>query len=217
MRGARVNFSIWVYYVGAVSTLVPRIMEDGASTNGTAHSATGWEKLTVSRNITTDPSSSIRVGVAETANAAAVLFYLDNAIATVGANEPAELRYERLYNWEYYEPTGTNTGGTLRFPYQLPSKRTLRVRGMYPLSSVSAETDTMEIDEKQAELLYAFARVALYRTERGMREPDSRSWRKYDQLYKDAISDRELLKAHNGMSQPGKIAGMPDYIPSGAI
>ena len=217
IRGARVNFSIWVYYVGAVTTLVPRIMEDSASTDGTAHSATGWEKLTVSRNITTDPSSSVRVGIAEPANAAALLIYLDNAIATVGANEPVELRYERLYNWTYYEPTGTNTGGTLRFPYQLPPKRTLRVRGRYLLSSVAAETDTMEIDEKQAELLYAFARVALYRTERGKREPDSRSWRKYDQLYKDSISDRELLKAHNGMSQPGKIAGMPDWVPSGVI
>ena len=217
IRGARVNFSIWVYYVGAVTTLVPRIMEDSSSTDGTAHSGTGWEKLTVSRNITTDPSSSVRVGVAESANAAAVLFYLDNAIATVGANEPVELRYERLYNWTYYEPTGTNTGGTLRFGYQLPPKRTLRVRGMYPLSSVSAETDTMEIDEKQAELLYAFARVALYSAELAKREPDSRAWRRYDQLHQKAISDTVSQKALNGMSQPGKFAGMPDYIPSGVI
>ena len=217
IRGARVNFSIWVYYVGAVTTLVPRIMEDSASTDGTAHSATGWEKLTVSRNITTDPSSSVRVGIAEPANAAALLIYLDNAIATVGANEPVELRYERLYNWQYLEPTGTNTGGTLRFPYQLPPKRTLRVRGRYPLSSVAAETDTMEIDEKQAELLYAFARVALYSAELAKREPDSRAWRRYDQLHQKAISDTVSQKALNGMSQPGKIAGMPDYIPSGAI
>ena len=215
-RGARMNFSIWVYYVGS-STIVPRIQEDSSTTDGTAHSGRGWQKLTVSRDNTTDPSSAVKVGVFDTANAAAVLFYCDNALVTVGAREPAELRYERLYNWHYVAPFGTSTDGRIIFPYQLPAKRSIRIRGRYLLSSVAAETDTMEIDEKQAELLYAFARVALYRTERGKREPDSRSWRKYDQLYKDSISDRELLKAHNGMSQPGKIAGMPDWVPSGVI
>ena len=171
----------------------------------------------MSKDIRTDFSSAVKVGIVDTGNTAAEMFYMDNAIVTVGADSIAERRYERLYNWQYLEPKGTNTGGTLVFPYQLTPKRLLRVRGRQLLSSVDTETDTMEIDAKQAELLYAFARVILYRSERGMREPDSRSWRKYDQLYKDAISDRELLKAHNGMSQPGKIAGMPDWVPSGVI
>ena len=218
IRGARVNFSIWVYYVGNKSTIKARILEDSDAEDGDYHNVGGWQKLTVSKDIRTDFSSAIKVGVVDTGNTANEMFYMDNAIVTVGAASIAELRYERLYNWQYLEPTNINTaGGTLVFPYQLTPKRLLRLRGRYLLSSVAAETDKMEIDEKQAELLYAFARVALYRSERGMREPDSRSWRKYDQLYKDAMSDRELLKAHHGMSQPGKFAGSPDWVPSGAI
>ena len=158
IRGARVNVSIWVYYRGTKSTIKARILEDSSSTDGDAHNKGGWEKLTVSRNITTDFSSAVKVGIVDTGNTAAELMYLDNAIATVGADDVAEHRYERLLNWGYYAPTGTNTGGTLRFAYQLPPKRTLRVRGTQLLSSVAAETDTMEIDEKQAELLYAFCK-----------------------------------------------------------
>ena len=62
-----------------------------------------------------------------------------------------------------------------------------------------------------------FARVALYSAELVKREPDSRSWRKYAQLHQKAISDTVSQKALNGMSQPGKYAGSPDWQPSGVM
>ena len=211
--GQTINLSIWVYCTTAdvVST---SISVSGSETLGTAndsglHTGTGWELLTasVSSAVTiTGLTAGISIVSTATDNTE---FYVDEAILTVGpAREPDSSR-EILHNWDY-EPVviGTTLVNAVRFPYALPDNYLLTFEGKSYLSSVSSESDSMEIGKPQTDLLYAHAASELYRRQ-GQMSPDTDG--NYDSSrYAMAQADIERLSSH-AVRGPKRRIKIPDW------
>jgi len=81
---------------------------------------------------------------------------LDDAVLWSGQRVADDVG-DLLLNWTAHE------NGVLEFRQSLSSDRPIRLIGIGYLSSVSADTDTMELDDPQTELLYAEAACFLYR------------------------------------------------------
>ena len=66
-----------------------------------------------------------------------------------------DIPYTELRNWEHVPPVaGASDGGVLRFSEILPDKRRIRIVGRDMLSSVSADSDTVEVDGELLHPLY---------------------------------------------------------------
>ena len=165
--GQRIGISIWVYSLTAsiISTQITinGTINLGAATEGGLHRGTGWERLTHYEDATVT-LSSLTLGLSVVSSATDnTEFYVDEAIVTVGPIQEAEIGGQVLRNWTYvplFEDTSRRS--YIDFPYLLPDNHVLRISGKAELSSVSAETDTMEITSPQTQLLYSFAAVELY-------------------------------------------------------
>jgi hypothetical protein len=86
--------------------------------------------------------------------------YVDEAIATVGQSEVAEREWTPLQNWRWIGPVaGASNGGHIEFQSSLPPGRRLRIVGRDMVSSVSAESDTVEVDGELLGPLYDLTRA----------------------------------------------------------
>ena len=155
VSGMEVNFSVWVYS-NTASRVSARIVDkgtSGATTDSTAHTGTGWERLTVAANMVSD-TTNFDVGVV-VSSGTVLAVYADEAIATVGQSEVAEREWTPLQNWQWIGPiAGGSNGGHIEFQSSLPPGRRLRILGRDMVSSVSAESDTVEVDGELLEPLY---------------------------------------------------------------
>jgi len=166
--GQRISMSIWVYCL--TSDIVSTAIKIGSTTNlGTAadgglHGGTGWELLTHYED-STITISSLDVGISVLSSATDnTEFYVDEAVCVVGPLQEPEYAWETLRNWEYIPIVqGSQLRNEIVFPYQIPDNRLMRFEGTGYLSSLSAESDTMEIARPQSHLLYAYTAAELYR------------------------------------------------------
>jgi len=145
-KGEEINVGIWVYSKTAsrISAAI-QIDSDSVST-GTTHSGGGWERLTHTLDAK-DLDTSIKVGIHVTSASDAFVFYADEMVATAGQSEVPSLLGAPLLDWR-------EEGDTIVIKSSISnSDRSLHVRGMGLLSSVSSGSDTMEIDQQQARLL----------------------------------------------------------------
>ena len=135
----------------------------GTATEGGLHRGTGWERLTHYEDATVT-LSSLTVGLSVVSSATDnTEFYVDEAIVTVGPIQEPDMGGTILRNWTYVPLLEDTTRRSyIDFPYQLPDNHVLKISGKGELSSVSAETDTMEISSPQTQVLYSFAAVELY-------------------------------------------------------
>ena len=92
-------------------------------------------------------ATSIKVGLHVTSTSDAFVFYADEYLATAGQSETPAVVGSPLLEWRE-EGDNILLKGTIS-----NSDRSLHVRGMGLLSSVSSGSDTMEIDQFQARLL----------------------------------------------------------------
>jgi hypothetical protein len=155
VQGVEVNISVWVYCLvsGRVSARV-------AGTDGDTHGGTGWELLTASA---TNPTTvvTITAGVAVSAGSE-IRCFIDEAILVAGQSEALDHPWQPILNYEWIPPVaGASDGGKLYFPYALPEQRRLRIITRDLLSTVSAETDTVEVDAEQRGILYNKTRAML--------------------------------------------------------
>ena len=210
--GQTINLSIWVYCLTA-SVVSTSIVLNGSTTLGTAndgglHTGNGWELLTSSVDSTVTISSlSVGVSVVSTATDNTE-FYVDDAICVIGpSQEPSGGRIV-LSDWRY-EPImqGTSQRNEVFFPYDLPDNYALRFEGRGYLSSLSAETDTLEIGQPQTDLLVAYA-AYLHFERSSYTSPDSEA--NFDVARRQlAEQDIERLSYHrvraprHRMEQPG--------------
>lgn len=142
------NFSVWVYNIQTALSVTARC----AGTDSSAHGGTGWEKLTVAVSVA--EATTVAVGVA-VATGTAFSIYVDEAILVLGQSELIEAPWEPVLRWDWTPPaSGAATGGTLDFSYRLDEKVQLRILARDMLSSVSALTDTIELDGMRLEALY---------------------------------------------------------------
>ena len=191
LRGLQLNFFIWLY-TRTAGRLSARISMDAAATDGATHSGNGWELLRTSATVTANPGD-VSVGFVDSTNTSSIVAFVDNAIAIAGPAERAEAALNRMANWRSIKPFSTDTDGFIDFQWRLPSFQWLKIRGRDYLSSVSAETDTMEIDDAEAELLYAYARKEIWEQEMGMWDTDDQKYRKAVDGFNKAELDIERV------------------------
>lgn len=136
-----------------------------------SHGGTGWELMTGSQTLTHDDTSTV-VGISVTSGAAVAVF-VDEMFLTLGQSGVIDKPYSPITNWEFIPPVdGASSGGTIRFKNQIPKQRRLRIVGTDMLSSVSSDSDTLEIDGDLLEPLYNKTRQLLA-DERAMGNPQS--------------------------------------------
>lgn len=150
--GQRLTYSEWVYCLVADRVKL-EIADDQGSSSSAFHQGKGFERLVVSHDVTPSPTS-LKAGITATSGAVIALSR-DNAIWVRGFTQVSNA-WERLYNWQVYN-------GLIRFPYTLPEDRALRLSGRKRFSTLSADTDTIELEEPQIQILYAAAIIELYR------------------------------------------------------
>jgi len=159
--GERLNVFALVY--SRTSGRVTASVNSGSqSDSSTTHSGNGWEILRHAVDLANP--STVDVGIA-VSSGAVFHFYVDFVIAIAGPDEWATTQLDQMTTWRSWRPTGTGTDGYLYFDRPLPSMKWLKIRGHDYLSRLSGETDTMEVDEAEAELLYAYARRIIWNQE----------------------------------------------------
>ena len=151
--GEELNVTIWVYCKTASRVSAAISLDSGTATTGTVHSGGGWERLKVS-TILGAISTSVRVGVHATSGTA-LTFYADELIAISGPSQEPQPLSNPLPYWR-------EEGNDLVIPYRIPESQQFVVSGMGILSSVSAGTDTMEINVSNARLLYAYSALEFF-------------------------------------------------------
>ena len=146
-EGQEVNLSAWVYCNTA--SRVKLYIETAV---GSFHGGTGWELMKASATLAHNATTAV-VGVHVTASNVAA--YIDEIWMTIGQSEMTDVPYNELRNWNHVPPVaGASDGGVLRFEEILPSKHRIRVVGRDLLSSVSSDSDTVEIDGDLLHPLY---------------------------------------------------------------
>jgi hypothetical protein len=154
-QSVEANVAVWVY-----CTTASRVSAQVASTSGDTHTGTGWELLYASATLAYN-ATNFTWGVGVTAGSQ-LSIYVDDGIATLGQSEPHDVPWEPQYNWRWIQPVdGASNGGLLEFPRYLPEHRRLRIIGRYPLSSISADTGTIELDHELIAPLYNLIRERL--------------------------------------------------------
>lgn len=193
VEGMEINLSVWVYSRTASRVSATILGTDVVSTpvTGATHSGSGWEKLAVSADIDSN-GTSFSCGVNITAGTV-ITVYVDEAICMVGQSEPIDPPWYLVENWRHIASIdGASNSGKLIIPNPPPDKHQLRIVGRDILGSVSADTDTIEIDGELLEPLYDFVRSMLCqeRAYRRAGEPNQ-GWLNradyFDQSYQLAI------------------------------
>jgi hypothetical protein len=165
--GQRISLQIWVYCLTAsvVSTqlTINGTINLGGNNDGGLHRGTGWELLTHFEDMPITVSS-LTVGFSILSTAADnTEFYVDSAVSVVGPRQEPETAPVKLTNWKYRDDTqGTTVRQHVTFPYEFPDNCLLRFQGKDYLTSLSVETDAIEIAKPQNDILYALMAKELY-------------------------------------------------------
>jgi hypothetical protein len=149
-QGEEINVGIYVYSKTASRVSAAIQIDSDSISTGTTHSGGGWERLTHTLDAK-DLDTSIKVGLHVTSDSDAFVFYADEIIVTAGQSEIPRLTGHPIMSWR-------EEGDEIILRNSATEKdRTLRVKGMGVLSSVSTGSDTMEIEGDQLRILYAHA------------------------------------------------------------
>jgi hypothetical protein len=153
-EGSAYMYGIWAYSLSS-----ERMSADAEGSQGSTHTGTGWEFMSLGQEINAT-DTTIAVGVHITAGAQLSVI-VDEAMLLLGPTNPVAARplfgpaWERELGYKYLPPAdGASGNGTLEFDQPIPEHRQLRLVGKDTLSAVSADTDTIEIEEMQLEPLY---------------------------------------------------------------
>jgi hypothetical protein len=150
--GMRVSLQVHVYC--RTATRLKASIYDTSANEGSYHSGNGWEWLEVSYNVPASPTL-LKGGVTCLAGTA-ITFYIDEAILTI-SDMPVSTPGQPVWHWRQVD-------NVLEFiDHTPPAFRPIRIVGTGYATAVSADTDTMEIDAPQTDILYAGALTYLYK------------------------------------------------------
>ena len=170
-----------------------------ASDNGSYHGGTGWEVITHSFKLS-DSASNFTAGVQVNSSSEA---YLDRAVVWAGPPSAPEGLWEPVENWNYIPPLdGASDGGQIFLSARPRNHEVLRLIGRGMLSSVSADSDTIEIDGELLAPVYDKVRSMLAWEQAGG-DPGS-DWatraREFDLAYRQGINGSAVIKARPSLS-----------------
>ena len=209
-RGQELNVTCWVYCKTA-SRVRLRINDGATVTNGDFHTGTGWEKITVGATIGA-AVTTLQIILVDDVNDAALTFYADNIVATLGPQEPAEDVYPELRGWRFIPPYTSDSDGYLLFDEKLPKESVLRIEGRTYLTDMTDKVGTTEVDEDEEKLLVEFA-LQIYaksRLNRSLLNGQTRDF--YEKIITDSEEETARLIGRRA-SSVGKIQHSPVHLP----
>jgi len=193
-KGEEINVGVWVYSKTASRISAAIQIDSDTISTGTTHAGGGWERLTHTLDAK-DLATSVKVGLHVTSASDAFVFYADELIATAGQSEIPKRTGTPIMSWR-------EEGDEILLRNAATQKdRTLRVKGMGVLSSVSTGSDTMEIEGDQLRILYAHAAMLWFQQD-------------LDQLDVTDLNAAQRRYAHyRNLAEQGKgaMASMPLY------
>lgn len=158
--GRRVTFGMWVYQRASAGTATVHIVHDTATVTSSTHGGGGWELLTVTATIPSGNATLLTVGVT---TGGSVTVFVEHAFMTLGDRLPH--RFPTVIGRRGIQRDDSR--GRVMLSRRPRQGYQLRLVGRAPLSALGTDiedqrTNTMEIDEFGAQLLYArAARVLL--------------------------------------------------------
>ena len=209
-RGQELNVTCWVYCKTA-SRVRLRINDGATVTNGDFHTGTGWEKITVGATIGA-AVTTLQITLVDDVNDAALTFYADNCVATLGPQEPAEDIYPELRGWRFIPPYTSDRAGYRLFDEKLPKESVLRIEGRTYLTDMTADNSATEVDEDEEKLLVEFA-LQIYaksRLNRSLLNGQTRDF--YEKIITDSEEETARLIGRRA-SSVGKIQHSPVFLP----
>lgn len=164
--GRVMTYAAWIYSKSTSLTL--SILDDsGTLATSSAHQGLGWELLSVEATVTQSNATTLSVRISDT-GAGAITFFINDQWFYFGS-------YTKI-NTQYYSTVPIrirkdDTRKRFSIPERLPHGRQLRLVGKDLLSALGTTlttqvTNTMEVDDTTAELLYAKAAEILFEQER---------------------------------------------------
>lgn len=195
--GMKMSFKVMAY-CGVASRLRASINDGTTTTYSSYHAGNGWEELTVSAVMQATPTA-VTVGVSLLSGSTAVTFYLDEAILTMG-QRAVNAGETPVYNWKQSDTV-------LELPYTPAFNQRIHLIGQGYLSSISSDTDTMEVSEQHLPLLYEQALVILYQKSR---KPQMNTEFTDSQIAYHMGRVQELKRTCS-MPQADPINGVPDW------
>ena len=166
--GREMTYAHWIYCKTAGRVTLKLLDDTGVTATSTAHQGKGWELLYVTDTISPTNATTLSVRIDVSSDTAAVTYFANNTwfyYGDVGA-----------LTSNYYERTPLRirrdaTNQKFWTPNVLPGKLQLRLVGKELLSALGTTiatqaTNTMEVDETTAEILYAEAAEILFQLER---------------------------------------------------
>jgi len=155
---AEVSMAAYVYCRVASSITLSL---DGNYNTSNYHGGTGWELLQY--NTTLDINdSSFTAGFYVIGTSVVSTSYIDRAVVWAGPLSTPESMWDVVNGWEWIPPLdGASDGGQVFLPGRPRDHEVLRLNGRNLLSSVSVDTDTIELDGELLDPLYMKCRQFL--------------------------------------------------------
>ena len=186
--GIKLTYEEWIYSLAATEYKVT-IVDNAGSTVSSFHGGTGWERVRVTHSVP-DAPTSLTAGITAAGNSLAA--HRGQAILTRAENY-VESGWTTLSNWRVF-------GDNVVFTEQPPPNRILQLVGTLPLTTLTADTTTIEVGEPEVEIITHAALLKLY----------SDLWNLHSGLdvnpYSDSVMrwDAELRRARHrhGMGKP---------------
>jgi hypothetical protein len=164
-----------------------------AGDNGSFHGGTGWEWITHQAKTSATATNIIAGFITHQAE-----FYLDRAIIIAGPVSPPEGAWDVQEGWSHIPPLdGASDGGRINLAAPPRDHEILRLVGRGLLSSVTADSDTIEIDGELLVPVYEKVRSMLA-WEKAGGDVDStwgRRAQEFDLAYRNAINSPDIANA----------------------
>ena len=186
MESIELNLSVWAYALNA-SLIAARLEGAGVNaTTGSTHGGTGWEQLLVSAEMKFQ-GAAVDAGILIAAGTK-YSYYVDEAVLVAGQSEALDFPWTPLNDWQWIPPIGgASDNGVLVFDDYLPEKKRLRIVGRDMVSSVSADSDAIEIDGEELEPLYDWTRLLLAREAQGGPTNERAYWAEKAREFQDRV------------------------------
>lgn len=161
--GRKMTYAMWVYCL-IPSRVSLKLQDNVATSTGALHQGRGWELLTVTRTIAPTNTTTITVWVDVSNASGAVTAYLNRGWLMFGDSVPDMFPESRARRVRRDDTTQRVYFDVDNPP---PPNRNIRLIGQGLLSSLgdvaaTQATNTMEVDEASADLLYAYAADKLF-------------------------------------------------------
>ena len=161
--GQKMTFAAWIYSRVA-SKIRIQLIDDSGTTSSDYHGGAGWELLTVEKNIVGNSSSLLTARIEVANNSTTFTGFVDRGWLYFGDAGRVRSIYPIEANARVRRDDTTQR---IMFDNVPQARRQIRLVGRSPLSALgttraSQVTNTMEVDEPAAQLLYAHAAQIIF-------------------------------------------------------